>query len=409
MSNSATTWTPSSRQASNSLILFTRAIRAFADGYIAVLLPAFMLALGHSQWQIGLLSSVALMGSAILTMALGVWGYHVHSSRILGAAAILMAMTGLSFATTTVFWLLLVVAFLGTINPSAGDVSVFGPLEQVHLADTAQGHAQVALLARYSLVGVFAGAFGALVSALPTSIHGWTGTPEINVMRGMFLLYSGFGVALWFLYRHPSLKGDIQTPRPKEPLGESRRRVLGLAALFSLDAFGGGLVVNPLLALWLFKRFDMSLELAGLVLFVSGVLTACSQLAAPRLAERLGLLNAMVYTHVPANLFLIAAALAPRLELALGLLFLRSLLSHMDVPARTAFVIQLIRPEERAAALTLTSVTRNVAAALSPALGGLLLSKSYFVAPLALCGVLKLFYDLILWRAYRYTQINASN
>jgi MFS family permease len=176
---------------------------------------------------------------------------------------------------------------------------------------------------------------------------------------------------------------------------------LRLAALFSVDAFAGGLVVNSLLALWLFQRFDLSLAAAGQFFFWAGLLTAFSQLAAPRVARRIGLLNTMVFTHIPANVFLILAALAPTLPLVLGLLLLRALLSQMDVPTRSAFVMAVVTPPERAAAASFTTVPRSLAAALSPALGGALFAAGWLAAPLVACGLLKIGYDLAIWRAFR--------
>ena len=177
--------------------------------------------------------------------------------------------------------------------------------------------------------------------------------------------------------------------------------MLKLAALFSVDAFAGGLVVNSLLALWLFERFDLSLAAAGQFFFWSGLFSAFSQLAAPWVAKRIGLLNTMVFTHIPANIFLVLAALAPTLELALGLLLLRSLLSQMDVPTRSAFVMAVVTPQERAAAASFTAVPRSLAAAVGPSLGGALFAAGWLAAPLVASGLLKIAYDIAIWRAFR--------
>ena len=177
-----------------------------------------------------------------------------------------------------------------------------------------------------------------------------------------------------------------------------------LAALFSVDAFAGGLVINSLMALWLFQRFDVSLGAAGIFFFLAGILTAFSQLAAPWVAQRVGLLNTMVFTHMLANICLILAALAPNIELAVGLLFVRALLSQMDVPTRSAFVMAVVTPAERAAAASFTSVPRSLASAISPTLGGAMFAAGWLAAPLVVCGVLKIAYDLALWRAFRQHQ-----
>ena len=192
-----------------------------------------------------------------------------------------------------------------------------------------------------------------------------------------------------------------EAPARPAPLGASRGIVVRLAALFSLDAFAGGLVVNALLALWLFQRFEVSLAAAGSFFFWAGLLTALSQLAAPWVARRIGLVNTMVFTHIPANLCLVAAAFAPNLAVALGLLLLRATLSQMDVPTRSAFVMAVVTPPERAAAASFTAVPRSLAAALGPSLGGALFAAGWLAAPLVACGVLKIAYDVAILVAFR--------
>ena len=382
------------------LLLVARALRALADGYVAVLLPAYLLALGMGTWQVGVLASATLLGSAMATLAVGAWAHRFQQRRLLLGAALLMAATGLLFAGLEGFWPLLLVAFVGTLNPSSGDVSVFLPLEHARLAEAAEGDARTALFARYSLTGALFAALGALAAGVPDWLAG-LGLDRLAALRGMFVLYAGIGVAVWLLYRRLPEPTRHERPAPPQPLGPSRGVVLRLAALFSLDAFAGGLVVNALLSLWLFQRFGMSLAAAGAFFFWAGLLTAASQLAAPWVAKRIGLLNTMVFTHIPANVFLILAAFAPSLPLALGLLLARALLSQMDVPTRSAFVMAVVTPSERAAAASFTAVPRSLAAALSPTLGGALFAAGWLAAPLAACGVLKIVYDLALLAAFR--------
>jgi len=382
------------------LLLIGRGLRAFVDGYVAVLLPAYLLALGYDIWHVGVLSTVTLLGSALATLALGAWGHHGSPRFLLLAAALLMAATGLGFAGLSTFWPLLLMAFAGTLNPSAGDVSVFLPLEHARLSLAAEGEARTRLFARYSLTGAFCAALGALAAGVPDALAG-AGIDRLAALRGMFVVYGGVGGLIWLLYaRMPRRPAAEQIVAPA-PLGPSRVIVARLAALFSLDAFAGGLVVNSLLALWLFERFGLSLTLAGVFFFWSGLLGALSQLAAPWVAARIGLLNTMVFTHIPANLFLILAAMAPELPLAMGFLLLRAALSQMDVPARSAYVMAVVTPAERAAAASFTAVPRSLAAALSPSLGGALFAAGWLAVPLIACGCLKIAYDLALWRAFR--------
>jgi MFS family permease len=382
------------------LLLTGRALRAFCDGYVAVLLPAYLLALGFGIWEVGVLSTATLLGSALATLAVGTWGHRFHHRSLLLGAALLMATTGLVFAGLSSFWPLLLIAFVGTMNPSAGDVSVFLPLEHARLAEAAQSENRTALFARYSLTGALFAAVGALAAAVPDALA-HIGIERLATLRGMFVAYGTVGLLVWHLYRRLPEPASHERPAHPVPLGASRNTVFKLAALFSVDAFAGGLVVNSLLALWLFQRFDLSLASAGLFFFWAGLLTAFSQLAAPWVAKRIGLLNTMVFTHIPANIFLVLAALAPSLEMALGLLLLRALLSQMDVPTRSAFVMAVVTPQERAAAASFTAVPRSLAAAVSPALGGALLASGWLAAPLIACGLLKITYDLAIWRAFR--------
>jgi predicted MFS family arabinose efflux permease len=228
----------------------------------------------------------------------------------------------------------------------------------------------------------------------------WSGLPLIDGLRAMFVLYGLVGGSVWLLYR--SLPAaNIETGKRTAPLGPSRRIVFKLAILFSVDAFAGGLVVNSLLTLWLFERFGLSLGQAGMFFFCTGLLSAISQLAAPAIARRIGLLNTMVFTHIPANVCLILAALASTVEVTLALLFVRSALSQMDVPVRTAYVMAVVTPEERAAAASFTSVPRSLASAASPTLAGALLASGLLGAPLIVCGALKIAYDLALLVSFR--------
>ena len=390
--------TPAGREV--RLLLVGRGLRAFVDGYVAVLLPAYLLALGYGTWQVGLLSTATLLGSALATLALGVWGHRASQRLLLLGAALLMTATGLGFAGLSAFWPLLLVAFVGTLNPSSGDVSVFLPLEHSRLSLAAEGHGRTRLFARYSLTGALCAALGALAAAVPDFMAG-LGVDRLMALRAMFVAYAGAGALLGLLYaRLPErpVQGRVVAP---SPLGPSRGIVVKLAALFSVDAFAGGLIVNSLLALWLFERFGLSLTAAGAFFFWVGVLNALSLLAAPWVARRIGLLNTMVVTHIPSSLFLILAALSPSLPLALGFLLLRAALSQMDVPTRSAYVMAVVTPSERAAAASFTAVPRSLAAALSPSLGGALFAVGWLAAPLVACGCLKIAYDMALWRAFR--------
>ena len=393
-------------------LLAARGLRAFGDGYMAVLLPAYLLSIGLGTLEVGIVSTATMLGSALATLAVGAWGYRFAGGRLLRGAALLMAATGLGFAGLSSFWPLLVVALVGTLNPSSGDVSVFLPLEHARLAAAAQGHARTSLFARYSLLGALCAALGALAAAVPDWLVRHSHLARPDALRGMFAVYAAIGLAVFWLYRnlpdHAGAHEAGNAPVAPAPLGPSRRVVVRLAALFSVDAFAGGLMVNALMSLWLLERFGFSLTQAGVFFFWTGLLGAASQLAAPVVARRIGLLNTMVFTHLPANVCLVLAALAPNLPIALGLLMVRSALSSMDVPTRTAYVMAVVTPPERSAAASFTAVPRSLAAAISPTLSGALFAAGWISLPLVACGLLKIGYDLALWRAMRRDRLDAE-
>ena len=394
---------PGSRLHPATYLFAARALRDFGDGFVAVLLPAYLLALGHSPLEVGILSTVSLLGSALLTIGVGLLGARYGYRQLLLGAAGLMVATGVAFALIDSYALLLVVAFAGTINPSAGSVSVFVPLEHAALASAVQSTERTRMFARYSLVGALAAAVGALGSGAPDYL-GAVGWDRLAVIDAMFVLYALLGLIGGAFYSRIPKRQRAENAAPAVPLGPSRGIVLKLAALFSLDAFAGGFVVQSLLALWLFERFHMSLAAAGVFFFWSGVLSALSFPVAAWLSRRVGLIDTMVFTHIPSSIALMLAAVAPALPVALGLLLIRAALSQMDVPTRSSYVMAVVTEAERAAAASFTSVPRSLAAAASPALAGALFAASYRAWPLLICGALKIAYDLMLLKQFRHVR-----
>jgi MFS family permease len=391
-----------SQRAVNAL-LAARGLRDFGEGLVAVILPAHLLALGFSPWQVGVLSSAALMGSALMTLGVGIAGARRDRRGLLLAAAGLMVVTGLAFASLDGFAALLIVALVGTLNPSAGSASLFVPLEHAVIAGVAAPARRTVLFSRYGLVGALAGAFGALAAGSPDWLAR-VGIETQTAFRLIFALYTLLGLLALALYRRLPPQAPERPGAVAAGLGPSRGIVIRLALLFSLDSFAGGFVVQSLLALWLFQRFDMSLSSAGLFFFWSGVLSAFSFPVAAWLARRIGLINTMVWTHIPSSLCLIAAAFAPSLPVALGLLLLRSALSQMDVPTRSSYVMAVVTEAERTAAASFTAVPRSLAAAVSPAIGGAMMGAGWLALPFLLCGGLKIVYDLLLLRQFRHVR-----
>jgi MFS family permease len=377
-----------------------RALRDFGDSFVAILLPAYLLALGHTPLAVGVLATTSLLGSAGLTIAAGVLAARHGYRPLLLAAAILMAVTGFAFAGLHGYVALLLIACVGTINPSAGNVSVFVPLEHAALAHESGDTDRTRVFARYSLAGAIAAALGSLAAATP-GIVAALGVDRLTVMQGMFVLYGLLGVAGGILYARIPRCLVASGTHGVAALGPSRGMVFRLAALFSLDAFAGGFVVQSLLALWLFEHFHLSLAAAGVFFFCTGLLAAFSYPVAARLSRRFGLVNTMVFTHIPSSIALMLAALAPSLPLALALLLVRAALSQMDVPTRSSYVMAMVTEAERPAAASFTAVPRSLASAVSPSLSGALLAGSAFAWPLMICGSLKIAYDLLLLGQFR--------
>ena len=385
-----------------SRLILARALRGFVDGAVSVVLPAYLLALGLDAFQVGAVATSTLVGSALLTLVVGLLGARFAPRRVLLLACALKAGTGLGFAGLAGFAALLVVAFVGTLNPTAGDVSVFLPTEQALLAEGEDVRARIATFARYNVGGALFGAIGSLAAGLPQLAVTHFGVESSAALRVVFLSYGAMAVPLLLLYGGLGPTAHVShASAGRAPLARSRSVVLKLTALFSLDSFGGGFAVQSLLALWLHQRFALSLAELGTFFFAASTLSAFSQFLSARLAARFGMIETMVFTHLPANAFLVAAAFMPSAPLALGCLLVRGALSQMDVPARQSYVMSVVPPEERAAAASVTNVPRSLASGAAPLLAGALLQRSSFGWPLVCAGVLKIAYDLLLLWQFR--------
>ncbi len=382
-------------------ILLARALRGFADGLVSVLLAGYLTRLGFTPFEVGAIVTGTLFGSAAFTIALGFAAHRVPRRPVLLGASALMLLTGIGFLSATGFWPLLIVAVIGTLNPSAGDVSVFLPTEQAALAQTVSGHERTRLFAWYNVGGNVMGALGSLASGLPAVVAYAYGVDVLLAERSGFVVYALVAIVIAACYLRLGSEVETRETVRGAPLAHSRRIVVRLAVLFSLDSFGGGFVVQSLLVLWLYQRFALSVAVAGAVFFGAGLLSGLSQLVSPILAARIGLVRTMVYTHLPANLFLVAAGLVPSLPLAVACLLVRAALSQMDVPARQAFVMAVVRPEERAAAASVTNVPRSLASALPPLFAGAMLTYSTVGWPLVCGGLLKALYDVLLLAQFR--------
>ena len=383
-----------------ALLYAARGVRGFGDGFAIIILPAYLTAIGYDAVQIGLVATASLLGTALLTLLIGSIAARHDLRNLLLAGACLMAGTGFVFPNVEQFAFVALVAFVGTINPATGDLGVLVPIEHAMLAHDAADQERTRIFARYSLTGALSMAAGALAAAAPDFMAP-AGIGTIGAFKLMFYMYAILGVLSAVLY-HRLPRTHVDALRTSAPLGPSRGVVYKLSALFSLDSFAGGFVVQSLLALWLFERFDLSLSAASVFFFWSSTASAFSYPVAAWLATRIGLINTMVFTHIPSSVLLILAAFSPDLYVTLGLLLVRSALSQMDVPTRTSYVMAVVTPAERAAAASFTAVPRSLASAISPALAGVLLTTSFTGLPLVACGVLKIAYDVALLFSFRH-------
>jgi MFS family permease len=400
------------RRGDARLILVMRGLRSLAYGLLAVILGVVLAGEGFSPAAIGILITVSLVGDMVGTYLIGLVADTWGRRRTLALLSLLMAATGVIFGLVTSYPVLLVAAFFGTLGTSASETAPFLPIDQVMLAQITVPERRTALFARYNLVASLSTAVGALGAGLPDLLTR-IGVPLPSGIRLLFgayavlgLLVAGLSLRLPQSVEAPQLPpSQVQNIRQRlaPPLHRSRIIVWRLTALFSVDALAGGLVVQSLMALFLHLRFGVPLTTLSGLFFGANLLSALSFLAAVPLARRFGLLNTMVFTHLPSNVLLAMVAFAPTFPIAATLLLLRQALSQMDVPTRQAYTMALVAPEERTAAASVTSLARSVGSSISPVLSGLLLQGPLLILglPFILAGALKAIYDLTLWSIFR--------
>lgn len=374
-----------------ALLFATRAVRMFAYGFLSVILVLYLASIGIDPGRIGLLLSLTLIGDVIVSLFLTTRADAFGRRRTLIAGAILMALAAAVFAITRDFWLLLVAATIGVISPSGNEVGPFLAIEQVALADVAPNRDRTSLYAWYNLGGSFATAMGALAAGEIATVISY---------RGVIVGYGALGVVLaaMFAVLSPAVNARHQV---QTQIG-SRGIIAKLSALFALDSFAGGLVVQSILAWWFYRRFALEPAMLGAIFFCANILAGVSALAAARIAKRFGLLNTMVFTHLPSNVLLLLVPFMPTLGLAITVLLLRFSISQMDVPTRQAYIIAAVEPSERTAAAGITGVARTTGAALAPILAVPLISGSKDWLPFVAAGCLKSVYDLLLLRSFGY-------
>jgi MFS family permease len=392
-----------------TILFITRTVRLFAYGFLSITLALYLSQIGLTDKQIGLLLSLILVGDIPITLWITTSADRIGRRRMLILGALLMLLGGAAFILTNNIVLLMFAAIIGVISPSGNEIGPFLAIEQAGLSQLVPDNRRTQVFAWYNLVGSFATALGALAGGVLVQFLQHTGFTPLDSYRAILIGYATGGVllALMFLGLSPAVEASSVVEVSKAPrllgLHRSRNAVIKLSMLFSLDAFAGGFIVQSLMAYWFHIKFGIDAAVLGSIFFGANVLAGISALSATHLAKRIGLINTMVFTHIPSNILLCMVPFMPNLTSAIVVLLLRFSISQMDVPARQSYTMAIVSPDERSAASGVTSIARSVGASVSPALGTLLLPL-WFNAPFVVSGVLKIVYDLLVYRSFSKTK-----
>jgi MFS family permease len=390
-----------------TLLFSTRIIRLFCYGFLSVVLALYLSEAGLTEGQIGLLLTLTLVGDALISLWLTTSADRFGRKRTLILGALLMVGAGVAFILTRNIILLIAAAIIGVISPSGNEIGPFLSVEQAGLTQLISNKSRTQFFAWYNLAGSFATATGALIGGWLAQVLQDNGWAALEAYRVVLIGYAlgGFLLFVLFFNLSPAVeveKAGQETIRRVLGLHRSRVVVFKLSSLFALDAFAGGLLVQSMFAYWFHVRFGVEPGVLGSIFFGANILAGISALLAIRIANKFGLINTMVFTHIPSNILLILVPLMPNLPLAIGILLLRFSISQMDVPTRQSYTMAVVAPDERSAASGITAIARSVGASLSPALTGLLFSMPLlFNVPFFLSGGLKIIYDLLLFREFR--------
>ncbi|MGC1927624.1 MAG: MFS transporter [Candidatus Nitrosopolaris sp.] len=407
------------------LILIARILRMFAYGFLSIIISIYLKLIGFDGFLIGLILTSTLINSVIFTLVASFYADRIGRRKMLGIYAILMAISGVIFFVTSNYIALIAAGLIGTINVTGTETGAFLSIEQAMLPQTVKyAKKRNTLFAFYNMVGTFAMSAGVLVSGLPGIIQHQFGLSEIGSIRPLFLLYSILGVAVLATYLLLSKEvelteredeEDLESDEKKKPripkpltqtLSPTSKKIVGkLSGLFAIDSFGGGFVIQSIVSLWFFTKFGADLTLLSYIFSIAGVLTAFSFLASAKIADRIGLINTMVFTHIPSNILLILVAFSPTLPIAVAFYLARMALSQMDVPTRQSYIVAVVKEDERTAAAGITNISRNITQSISPSIAGSILqSVSLLFAPFLLGGLLKIIYDIALYFNFKNTR-----
>ena len=401
------------------LLLAAKMVRAFAYGFLSVILAIYLKLIGFDELLIGLILTTTLLNSVVFTLVASFYADKIGRRKFLLLYAALMSVSGFIFAVSENYIALIIAAFIGTINITGAETGAFLTIEQAILPQTLKKlRKRNTVFAIYNMAGTFAMAAGVLLSGLPAVLqqelqHFGIVLNQIGSIKLLFVLYGVLGIVLIGIYLLLSQKTEIQDNQEKQNdespqltkvsslTPESRNIVMRLSGLFAVDSFAGGFVIQSIVSFWFFTRFGADLATLSYIFSISGVLTAFSFMAAAKIADKIGLIKTMVFTHIPANVLIIAVAFAPTLPIAIVLYLLRMALSQMDVPARQSYIVAVVREDERTIAAGVTNISRNVTQAISPSLTGVLIQSISLSAPFVIGGALKVAYDVALFLNFR--------
>jgi MFS family permease len=393
-------------------LFITRIVRLFAYGFLSVILVLYLAELGLKETEIGLLLTLILIGDTLISLWITTNADRIGRRRMLIIGAVLMIFAGVLFASTRNFIVLLIAATIGVISPSGYEVGPFLSIEQAALTQIVTDDRRTQVFAWYNLFGSFTTAMGSLCGGTLVQGLEQTGVSPLGSYRMVVIGYAAMGLVLTFLFSR--LSSVVEAPRVSDPVSSpsDRKRLLGLhksrkvvfklSALFSLDAFAGGFVLQSILAYWFYVRFNVQPALLGSIFFGANVLAGLSALAAARVAQKIGLVNTMVFTHIPSNILLILVPFMPNLPLTITILLMRFSISQMDVPTRQSYTMAVVSPDERSAAAGITGIARTTGASVAPVVTGPLLANSALLSfPFVIAGSLKIIYDLLLYRSFK--------
>lgn len=390
------------------LLLTARILRTFGYGFLSVVIAIYLRFLGFNDIQIGLLLGSTLVNSVIFTIFASFYADRIGRRRFLVIYASLMSISGLIFTFSDNYFLLIIAALIGTINVTGSETGTFLTIEQAILPQTIRDKKKMnTIFALYNMVGTFAMSAGIILSGLPSLLQEqYFGTSHVESFKILFILYSLLGLVVMIVYLMISKNIEIKPGIKKsltETLSPRSKKIVGkLSALFAVDSFAGGFVIQSVVSLWFFTKFGADLTTLSYIFSAAGILTALSYIAAAKIADKIGLVNTMVFTHIPSNVLLIIVAFAPTLQLAIILYLIRMGLSQMDVPTRQSYIVAIVEEDERTAASGLTNVSRNIAQTVSPSVIGYIFQSFLALSgPFVLGGAIKIIYDLALYFNFR--------